>query len=149
MKLLGEFHQPQRLTVTLRMGHTKIAAQLLFRVAAPLVADHYDGVVVQTRPTADDRGVVTVGAIAMKLDEIREGELDVVGGKRPLRIASNLNSLERSQVLVDFFAEVFELALERLDCFGDTELTVARCPLDFVDLPFQLDDRLLELELCC
>src|SRR6266566_8415593 len=126
------------------MGHSKIATQLLLGVAAALMANHHDGIVVQTRPTADDRGVVTVGAIAMKLDEIREGELDVIGRKRPLRIASNLNSLERSQVLVDFFAEVFELPLERLDRFGDTELTVARCPLDFVDLPFQLDDRLLE-----
>ncbi len=113
------------------------------------MANHHDGIVVQTRPTADDRGVVTVGAIAVKLDEIGEGELDVVRGERPLRITGDLNSLEGSQVLVDFFAEVFELALERLDCFGDAHLTVARCPLDFVDLPFQLDDRLLELELCC
>ena len=85
----------------------------------------------------------------MKLDEVREGELDVVRSERPLWITRDLNSLERSQVLVDFFAEVFELPLERLDRFGDAELTVARSLLDFVDLPLQLGDRLLEFKLCC
>jgi hypothetical protein len=84
----------------------------------------------------------------MELDEIGESELDVIGGEWPPRIAGDLHALKRREVLVDFFAQIFELPLEGLDRFRDAELAVARRFLDFVDLPFQLGDRLFELKLC-
>ena len=84
----------------------------------------------------------------MELDEIRERQLDVVGGERPLRIARDLDSLERREVLVDFLTEIGELALEWLDRLRHAQLTVARGLLDFVDLPLQLGDRFLEFKLC-
>jgi hypothetical protein len=65
-----------------------------------------------------------------------------------LGIAGDLNALKRSEVLVDFLAQILELPLEWLDRFRDAELAVARRLLDLVDLPFQLGDRLLELKLC-
>ena len=112
------------------------------------MADHHYRVVIETRPAADDGGVVAEGSIAVELDEIRECELDVVGREWPPGVAGDLNALKRSEVLVDLFAQIFELALEGLDRFRDAELTVARRFLDFVDLPLQLGDRLLELKLC-
>src|SRR6267143_4939095 len=130
------------------MRHSEIALQLLLGVAATLVSDHHHGVIVETRPATNDRRVVAVGPISVELDEIRECELDVVGGEWPPWIAGDLNALKRSEVLVDFFAQIFELPLEGLDRFRDAELAVARRLLDFVDLPLQLGDRLLELKLC-
>src|SRR5258706_4049268 len=127
---------------------SEFAFQLLFGVAAWLVSDPHQGVIVERRPPADDRRVVAVGPISVELDEIRECELDVVGGEWPPWIARDLNALKRSEVLVDFLAQIFELPLEGLDRFRDAELAVARRLLDFVDLPLQLGDRLLELELC-
>src|SRR5258706_10852666 len=130
------------------MRHSEVALELLLRVAAPLVSDHHHRVVVETRPPADDRRVVTVGSISVELNEIRERELDVIGGEGPPGIAGDLNALKRGKVFVDFLAQVFELSLEGLDRFRDAELAVARRFLDFVDLSLQLDDRLLELKLC-
>ena len=149
MELLGELHQTQRLSIALGMRHAEVALQLLLRVAAALVSDDHYRVVVQTRPTADDRGVVAKCAIAVELDEIGEGEPDVIRGEWALGVARDLHPLEWGEILVDFLAQVVELALERLDRLCHAELTVACRLLDLVDLPLQLGDRFFKLELCC
>ena len=73
-------------------------------------------------------------------------ELDVVERERALRAARDLHALPRREVLVDLLAQVGELLLERRDLFVDVELLPAGEPLQLVDLLFQLDDRLLELQ---
>src|SRR5258705_3710401 len=130
------------------MRHGEVALELLLGVAPALVADRHDGVVIETGPATDDRRVVTEGTITMKLDDVGEGESDVVGGEGTPRIARHLHSLERSEVLVNLFSQIRELPLEWLDRFGHAELAVTRRLLDLVDLPFQLGDRLLEFKLC-
>src|SRR5207247_2913358 len=85
VKFLGQLHQPQCLPIAFRVRHAKVAAKLLFRVAATLMADHHHGVVVETRPAADNRGVIAERAVAVELDKIRECELDIISSERPLR----------------------------------------------------------------
>ena len=119
VKLLRQLHQAQRLPITFGVGHSKIATKLLLRVATALVADRHHRVVVEARPAADDGGIVAEGAISMQLDEIGEGEADVVGGEGAPRIARDLHSLERREILVDLFPQVGELPLEGLDRLGN------------------------------
>ena len=59
MELLRELHQTQRLAVALRMRHAEVAAQILFRITTTLMSDDHDRVAVESRPTADDRRVLT------------------------------------------------------------------------------------------
>src|SRR3954454_3243067 len=130
------------------MRHSEVALQLLLGVAPALVPDHHDRVVVEACPAADDRRVVTERAIPVELDEIGEGKPYVIRGERALRVARDLYPLEGREVLVNFLAQIVELALQRLDRFCYAELTVPCRLLDLVDLPLQLGDRLFKLELC-
>ena len=149
VEFLGELHQPEGLSISLRMGHAEVPLQLLFRVAPTLVPNHHHRIIVEARPAADDRRVITESAIAVQLDEVGERQTDVVSGERTLRVARDLDSLKGREIPVDLFTQIGELSLEGLYGFGNAELAVARGFLDLVDLPFQLGDRLLELQLCC
>ncbi len=64
-ELLSESHEPQRLAVSLGMGHAEVAAQVLLHVAALLVADDHDRAAVETSPSPHDGGIVTVHAVAV------------------------------------------------------------------------------------
>jgi hypothetical protein len=86
------------------------------------VADDHDGLAVEARPAADDRRVVAVGAVAVELDEVGEGEAEIVERERPARRARDLDALQGREVLVDVAAELGELGLQRLDLRRDVEL---------------------------
>ena len=145
---MSELHQAKRLAVALGVGHAEVALEALLGVASPLVADDHDRLAVETRPAGDDRRVLAIEAIAVQLDEVGEGELQVVDRERAPGVARHLHALQRGQVAVDLRPQLAELPLERRDLLDHAELPVAGEPLQLVDLLLELDDRLLEFHGC-
>ena len=73
------------------MRHAEVSLHAFFGGAALAVADHHDLFAGKPRHSADHRGVVAEGAIAMDLGEIREDPLDQVRRVRALRMARLFN----------------------------------------------------------
>ena len=61
-------------------------------------------------------------------------------------MAGDHDPLDRREIPVDLGPERFELALEALELAVDVDLPFAADPLQVLDLPLQLEQRLLELQ---
>ena len=119
MELLGEFHQAKGLSITLGVRHAEVAAQVLLRVAASLMANDHDRLAVEARPTADDGGIIPVGTIAVQLNEVGECQPDVIERERSLAAAGDLDTLERREIPIDLAPQLGQLAFERGDLVAD------------------------------
>ncbi len=97
-------------------------------------------------PAADDRRVVAVEPVAVELDEVGEDGAEVVEGVGAAGMAGDHHALDRRQVAVDLLAQRVELALQALELSVDVDLPFGPDPLELVDLPLQLQQRLLELQ---
>src|SRR5450432_4243023 len=139
--LLRQLHQPKRLAIALGMRHSEIAPEIFLRVAAALVADDHHRIAVEARPPTHDRSVVAVETVAVELDAVREGELEVVEGERPPRIARDLHALQRGEARVDGAPELIQLALERHDLLFHAQLTLFRRASQLIDRLFELHNR--------
>ena len=146
LELLRELHEPQRLPIALGMRHPEVAAQVLLRVAAALVPDDHHRLAFETRPAGEDGGVFAKQPIAVQLDEIGEGQPDVVRRERAAGNAGHLHALQRRQRPVNLHAQLTELLLKRHQLLFDVEGTVGRESLQLLDLLFELRQRTLELE---
>src|SRR5690606_28302052 len=100
---------------------------------------------VESRPAANDRGVLAEEAVAVQLDEVGEGELDVVEREGAAHVPRDLHLLEGGEVPVHLRAQLGEAALERRDLNVHTELALPGRLLELIDLPLQLHYRLLEI----
>ena len=147
VKLLGQLHQAERLSVTLRMRHPEIALEILLGVAATLVPNHHHGLPVQPGPPAHDGRIFAEGAIAMQLDEVGEAEAEVVIGERTLVAARHLHPLQRREAPVDVIPQLEELLLQRRDLVCHVQCLLAHHLPQFLDLALEIEDRLLELEI--
>ncbi len=145
-ELGGELHQPERLAVALGMRHAEVALEVLLGVAAVLMADDHHRLAVEPRPAADDRRVVHVEAVAVQLDEVGEDGAEVVERVRPAGVAGDHDPLQGREVAVDVRPQRLELALEALELAVDVDLPFGADPLQLLDLPLQLEQRLLELQ---
>ena len=94
-ELAGDLHGAEGLAIALGLGHAEVAEELLFGVAALLLADEHDGAAFELRHAGDDGGIVGEGAVAVDLLEIGQQALDVVEGVRALGVAGELNSTPR------------------------------------------------------
>jgi hypothetical protein len=145
LEALGELHEAQRLAVTLRTRHAEVALDLAFGVAAFLVADDDDAAAIDARDAADDRRVVRVGAIAREFVEFLADDADVVERVRPRRMARQLRHLPRREVAEDLGGLHAQLALQRGDLVVDVERVAATGAAQFLELGFQIGDRLFEI----
>ena len=121
-ELGGESHQPEGLAVALGVRHAEVALQVLLGVPALLVPDHHHRVAAQTRPAADDRGIVEVEAVAVQLDEVGEDGAEIVEGVGTAGMAGDHDALDRREISVDLGPERIELALETLQLALDVDL---------------------------
>src|SRR5689334_10161759 len=110
-ELLGELHQPQRLSIAFGTRHAEIAVDLFLGVAAFLMADHHARFSVETRESAHDCRVVRVRAITVELAEIGKQCADVIERVRPLWMTRHLRDLPGRQLGVDLLRQ--KLALFR------------------------------------
>ena len=88
-----QLHGAQGLAVALRLRHAEIAVELLFGVAAFLLADQHDGLAVEPAHAADDGRIVAEKAVAVDLLKVGQDALNVVERVRPLGMARVLDSL--------------------------------------------------------
>jgi len=61
-------------------------------------------------------------------------------------VAGDHDPLDRCQVSIDVRPQRFELALKSFELALDVDLSLGADPLQVLDLPLQLEQRLLELQ---
>src|SRR5215813_11675002 len=71
VKLLCQFHDAQRLPVSLGLRHTEISVLTLFRVPSLLMADHTHRYIPQYAETANNGGIIAEFPVAMDFDKLR------------------------------------------------------------------------------
>ena len=138
-------HKPEGLAVTLRVSHPEVALEVLLHVAALLMAHDHDRPASQPCPAPDHCPVVAERAVAVEFDPLGEHPLDVVEGVRALWVPSDLNLLDRAQVVVGLLLQLLEPGPEDLDLFRDVYATAIREIQELVDLRLDLDDVPLEI----
>src|SRR5262249_21673062 len=139
-------HEAEGLPVSLRMRHAEIALEVLLGVSPLLVPDDHHRYSRKACPPADDRRVVHVEPVAMKLYEVGEDGAEVVQGIRTAGVTGHHDPLDRREISVDLLPERLELALQPLELAVDVDLALRPDPLQVFDLPLQLEQRLLELQ---
>src|SRR5207237_6110123 len=104
-EFLRNMHGPQRLAITFRVGHAKIAVNLLPRVAGLLMPDQQHLFTVETGHATNNCGIVTKGAIAVNLTPISEDALNIVEEVRALRMTRQFCLFPCVQVRINLLAE--------------------------------------------
>src|SRR5581483_9574196 len=77
-EFFSNMHRPQSLAITFRVGHAKIAVNLLPRVAGLLMPDQQHLFTVEAGHATNNCGIVTKSAIAVNLTPLGEDALDIV-----------------------------------------------------------------------
>ena len=139
-------HQPESFTVPLRVWHPEVAFEIFLGVSPLLMTDDHDRHAADAGPPAHNGRIVPEVTIAVQLDEISENRAQVVERVGATRMSGHLDPLDRSEVLVDVFAQRHELGVELLEILGDVDIALAADPLEVVDLPLQLEQRFLEFQ---
>ena len=89
---LAELHEPHRLAIALRVGHPEVAADVLLRLGALLLAEDDDPSAVDRGQAADDGGVVAEQAVAVELDEVVGHRREQLEGVGPLEVSGQLDA---------------------------------------------------------
>src|SRR5262249_49707118 len=111
----SELHDAKSLAVAFWLRLAKIPHDPLLCVSSFLVPDDSDGAAIESRETSHDRFVVAKGAVAVKLHEVGQHQVDVVERIGPLRMAGDLCPLPRSEVSIELFAEISDLLAQPLE----------------------------------
>ena len=82
----------------------------------------------------------------MHFDEVGEDGAEVVERVRAAGVAGDQHPLDGREIAVDLRPERLELSLETLELALDVDLALGADPLQVLDLPLQLEQRLLELQ---
>jgi hypothetical protein len=104
--------ETKSLSVPFWIRHSKVALQTLSGRTTTLVTHDHDRNLTQTSGSTNDSGIITERAIAVKLYEIGEDELDVIKGKGAIEVSRELNSLIRSELTVYILSDLRNLAFE-------------------------------------
>ena len=112
-------HLQECLPIAFRVGTAEIAGRALGQVLALLVADEHHLVLVEVGQSRDDRLVVPHRAVAMKLDELLEDQLDVIPGLGASRMPGDLDDLPGVQLRIDLALQCGQLATQPTDLLGD------------------------------
>ena len=88
-----ELHGAQGFAVAFRLGHAPVAENLLFRVAALLLADHHDGALFEPAHAGDHGVIVGEETVAVDFVEIGEQALDVIERMRALGVARQVHAI--------------------------------------------------------
>jgi hypothetical protein len=65
LEFFSELHQAQCLAVAFRPGHSEVAVDFVFGIAALLMADHHHWLILKAGKPRHDRRIVGVGAVAV------------------------------------------------------------------------------------
>src|SRR6185436_17232231 len=107
-KFVGHFHQAQGFAIAFRVGRTKIALNVLFRVAALLGSDNHHALFADFGEPTYHRFVLRKEAIAVQLMKIGKRGAKVIEGERATRVPGKLDALPGGEIAVDLPASFFE-----------------------------------------
>lgn len=120
----GGLHQAQGLAVALGMHHPEVAFELLLGVAALLLADDQDFLVIEFGEAADHGFVVGIAAIAVEFDPISKDQLDVIQGVRALGMARQLHPLPAGQLGEDLGLKLLQFPFQGDDLGAQLQTAV-------------------------
>ncbi len=123
VKLFGNFHGAERLTVTLRIGHAEIAPDFLLGSPPFQIADGHHFFTVEARHAAGHGEIVAKGAVAVDLRKISKNALDEIHGVGPLRVTREFSFDPR---WIRRFGDY--LCLLKICCLFAHETFVRLCP---------------------
>lgn len=76
----------------------------------------------QTRDTADDGFVISIGAIARQLIKLIKRQTDIIRGVRTLRMARQLGYLPCAEIGEDFARQFYAFFAQAMDFFIDINI---------------------------
>lgn len=76
----------------------------------------------QTRDTADDGFVISIGAIARQLIKLIKRQTDIIQGVRTLRMARQLGYLPCAEIGKDFARQFYAFFAQAMDFFIDINI---------------------------
>ena len=128
------------------MRAAEVTHQILFRIAAFLLADHHHTMVVDRGQSADDRVVVGKTPVAVQFDEAGRDALQVIQHVRTLRVAGQLHALPGREVGEDFFLGRFEFVFDGVNLRGEIDLLFGGLLLKRLQRLFQFGNGFFEFE---
>ena len=143
---IGMIHQPHRFAVSTRSRHPEIAGDVLFGVAAFLMADQHHGSIAHPADTADQGLIVVTATIAVQFNPVVAEHLDEIQRARTLRMTGDLNFLSGSQPLKDLLTPTGREAFQLLKLLRDVDFRISGQLTDLLNLLLQLDERFFELK---
>src|SRR5690606_8369884 len=145
-EMIGEPHQPLRLAVSFRAGHTEIMPDAGFRILAFFRPDHDDAAAAEPAEAADNRLVIGKSAITGKRHEI----LDQPGGDiaefGTIDMAGDLRFLPRRQLRIGLLKLLHRLLAQLRDIFLDLDIAGVLKPFELADFAFEISYRLLKIK---
>ena len=147
-ELAGEFHQAQRLAVTLGVGAAEVAHDVLLGVAPLLGAHDHDPCVAQLGEAGDHRLVVGVKPVAVQFGEIVKGAVEVIERVGTPGVAGELHALPGGEVRVNALSGFLDLGPDLVGFTLEVHLDPAwqRGLSQGIQLGLKVDKRLLKIE---
>ena len=145
-ELGSQLHEAERLAVSLRVRHAEIALEILLGVPPLLVPDHHHRDAGQPGPAPDDRRIVAVQPVSVKLDEVGKDGAQVIERVWPACMTRHLHPLHWGQVHVDLGSEGIEPDLEETGFFRNVDLLLLAQLGEILDLPLQFLQGPLKIE---
>ncbi len=127
------------------MRHAEASVQILFRVAALLLAQHEHADAAHIRIAGHERGIIAKRPVAVQLYEaVQFG--DVVERERPARVAREIHALPRREITEDLRFERDRFLFQRADLSGEIHALRLVELFQSVDLGFELEQRLFKFD---
>src|SRR5690606_17139384 len=145
-ELLRQLHQSQCLAIPFRMRHSKIAREVLPRVATLLLRNHHHRAIVKPRYSTNQRLVIAKGPVSMQLLEVRKETIDVIERIRARRMPRQLNALPRGKPSVYLTLQFLHSLLNGSYFAGDVEVILLRGFFERVELLLETAQRLLKVQ---
>src|SRR5258708_9067443 len=145
-KLGCQSHQPERLPVALGMRATKIPPDILLGIPTFLVRYYHAPMGSDRGESAWHRVIVTKQPISMELDEIAEGQFQIIQSKGTSRMSGDQDPLPSSEILVNLFSRILDLSFHCLHFTLEIDCLQFRMFFELLELLFQFDNRLFKFQ---
>src|ERR1700731_4578553 len=113
MKFFGEPHDAERLSIAFGMSAPKISPDVLLGVSSLLMGDHRTTMFTNRRKSAGHRLVIPEKPVAVELEKVRKGQIQVIERERSGGMPSNLHFLPSRELFVNLSFGFFNLRFHR------------------------------------
>jgi hypothetical protein len=110
------------------------------------MTNNHDGTVVESSEPSYNSSIVAKHTVSMELEEVPSQLADIIQCTWTLRVAGQLSSLPGSKVLIKIVFDLGKLCTKLPNVVLGRRLAGGSCGREFLNLLFDLSDRLLKLE---